>query len=311
MPDSLAATPLAAKPVAQLREQARRLEAALSVGVARPTVKAVHDLRSATRRVEAQLELLATIKGLPSYKPEAERVHRRLEKLRRTAGKVRDCDVQDKLLKDKDHTMSSAPEAPADLSKTQDKLRKRVNKDRQRNERKLLAAIAQQLPKLTRDTEEVLAVLKPANDLEVDVDELLAAIAQKMEGMLSSHERGEEHLHDIRKAAKRARYQCEGMPGPQAAATAKRLEELQDAGGTWHDLLDLATACHNELGAEHPLSRLLEHLRDERLDNYLANLEDFRDNHLNRRSTAAERKPPQRAVAATEPRQRQAARTVR
>ena len=308
MPDSLAATPLVAKPVAQLREQARRLEAALSVGVAQPTVKAVHELRSATRRVEAQLELLATVKGLPSYKSEAEKVHRRLNKLRRIAGKVRDCDVQDKLLKDKDHAMSSAVEAPSDLNKAKDKLRKRINKDRQRHESKLLAAIEQQLPKLTRNTEEVLSALKPANDLEVSVDELLAATEEQMERMLNSHEHGEEHLHDIRKTAKRARYQCEGMPGPQAAATAKRLEELQDAGGAWHDLLDLATVCHNELGAEHPLSRLLEHLRDERLDHYLANLEDFRNNHLH---AEAKRKPPQRAIAATETKQKRTARAVR
>ena len=77
----------AATPVEQLREQAKRLEAALSVGVATPTTKAVHELRSSTRRVEAQLELLATIKGLPPYKPAAQKVLRRLEKLRRIAGR--------------------------------------------------------------------------------------------------------------------------------------------------------------------------------------------------------------------------------
>jgi CHAD domain-containing protein len=293
--------------VEQLREQAKRLEAALSVGVATPTSKAVHELRSSTRRVEAQLELLAMIHGLPSYKPEAQKVHRRLEKLRRIAGKVRDCDVQDKLLKDEDHAFSSAVEAPADLGKTQDKLRKRIAEVRQRRERKLLAAIQQQLPKLTRNTESLLATLKPAKELEVPVDDLLATIERKMERMLRSPEHGEDHLHDLRKVAKRARYQCEGMPGPQAAAMARRLENLQDAGGAWHDLLDLATVCHKQLGAEHPLSRVLEHLRDERLDTYLANLDDFRRKHSrpstsqvktqrNRRSPAAKHKPPQRAA---------------
>ncbi len=291
----------------QLREQAKRLEAALSVGVATPTTKAVHELRSSTRRVEAQLELLANIKGLPPYRTAAQSVHRRLEKLRRIAGRVRDCDVQDKLLQDEDHALSSAVEAPSDLSKTQNKLRKRIGKDRQRRERKLLSAIEQHLPKLARDTEELLAALKPAKELEVPVDDLLAAIERRMERMLRSREQGEQHLHDLRKAAKRARYQCEGMPGPQAAAMAKRLEELQDAGGAWHDLLDLATVCHKQFGAEHPLSRVLEHLRDERLDLYLANLDDFRNKHSqpsnsqletqpNRSSAAAKHKPPQRAA---------------
>lgn len=295
----------------QLREQATRLEAALSVGVATPTTKAVHELRSSTRRVEAQLELLATVKGLPSYKSEAQKVHGRLEKLRRIAGRVRDCDVQDKLLKDEDHAMSSAVEAPSDIAQTQDKLRKRITKNRARSERKLLAAIEQQLPKLARDTEELLKALKPAKELKVPVDDLLGGIEHKMERMLRSREKGEEHLHEVRKAAKRARYQCEAMPGPQAAAMATRLEDLQDAGGAWHDLLDLATVYHEEFGAEHPLSRVLEHLRDERLDSYLANLEDFRSKHLPRQSAAAQRKPPQRAVAVTEAKRSGAVRAIR
>ena len=219
--------------------------------------------------------------------------------------------MQDKLLQDEDHALSSAVEAPSDLSKTQNKLRKRIGKDRQRRERKLLSAIEQHLPKLARDTEELLAALKPAKELEVPVDDLLAAIERRMERMLRSREQGEQHLHDLRKAAKRARYQCEGMPGPQAAAMAKRLEELQDAGGAWHDLLDLATVCHKQFGAEHPLSRVLEHLRDERLDLYLANLDDFRNKHVHQHSATPMRKPPQRAVAIAEPTRERAARTVR
>ena len=204
--------------------------------------------------------------------------------------------------------MSSAVEAPSDLKSTQDKLRRRITKERQRRERKLLSAVEQHLPKLARDTEILLTAFKPAKALEVPVDDLLAAIERRMERMLRSREQGEEHLHDLRKAAKRARYQCEGMPGPQAAAMAKRLEELQDAGGAWHDLLDLATVCHKEFGAEHPLSRVLEHLRDERLDHYLANLEDFRNKHIDRPSAAAKRKPPQRAVATAEGKKERAAR---
>lgn len=302
MPTTHVATPV--NPIDQLREQATRLEAALSVGVAKTTAKAVHELRSSTRRVEAQLDLLAMVKGLPSYKSESKEVLRRLEKLRRVAGKVRDCDVQDKLLKDEDHMLSSAVEAPSDIQSTQEKLRKSIAKDRERYERKFVATVERQLPKLARDTELLLSALKPAKDLTVRVDDLLSNIEHRMDRMLRSREQGEKHLHDLRKAAKRARYQCEAMPGPQAAAMARRLEELQDAGGAWHDLLDLATVCHKALDPEHPLSRVLEHLRDEKLDHYLANIEDFRNRHT------AKRKPPQRAEAVTETRKR-AARTVR
>src|SRR6185312_2285812 len=126
---------------------------------------------------------------------------------------------------------SSAIEAPSDIARTQEELRKDIAKVRQRNERKLIAAIEKQLPRLARNTEELLSALKPAKDLKVHVGPLLDGVVGKMERMLRSREHGEEHLHDLRKAAKRARYQCESLPGPQAAAMAKRLEELQDAGG--------------------------------------------------------------------------------
>ncbi|HTV07681.1 MAG TPA: CHAD domain-containing protein [Candidatus Aquilonibacter sp.] len=289
-----------ATPVCKLREQAKRLEASLSVGVATPTVKAVHELRSATRRVEAQLELLGMMDGLPAYHPEAAKVLRRLESLRKRAGKVRDCDVHLKLLQDKDREMRSMPETTPDLIKSRDKLHKRLTKRRARKEQRLIAAIEKQLPKLARDTEALLKALKPAEDRQASVAEMLRLIDHKFDRNLSSRQTGEEHLHDLRKAAKRARYQCEGLPGPQAAALARRLEDLQDAGGSWHDLLDLAKSCHDTLGSDHPMSRLLEHLRDERLDDYLANLDDLRQKRPHRRAAPAQKKAQQKSSSSAQ-----------
>jgi CHAD domain-containing protein len=305
---STSATP--ATPIVQLRENAKRLEAALTVGLADPTPKAVHELRSSTRRVEAQIDLLGMVHGLPTWKGPAEKVLRRLKTLRRKAGSVRDCDVQDKLLKDEDRELTSAPEAPSDIGQARDKLRKRIAKSRQRCGRKLLAEIDRQLPKLARDTEKLLAALKEAKHTEFPAATLLAEIERRLEPVTVSRERGEDHLHELRKAAKRARYQCESIPGPQAAAMARRFESLQDAGGSWHDLLDLATTCHRKFGAEHPLSRVIEHRRDEHLDSYLANLEDFRSrtrDHASAqraRTSAAKRKPPRKAAGPPSAQQR-------
>lgn len=277
---------MTATPVCKLREQAKRLEAALSVGVSTPTVKAVHELRAATRRVEAQLELLSMMHGLPPYHPDADKVLRRLESLRKQAGKVRDCDVHLKLLDDKDSEMRSLPESTAALTKSKDKLQKRLSRKRSRKEDKLLATIKQQLPKLSRDTERLLKALKPAEDRAASVAEMLRLIDHKFDRHLTSRETGEEHLHELRKASKRARYQCEGLPGPQAAALARRLENLQDAGGSWHDLLDLTKRCHATIGPDHPMSRILEHMRDEHLDHYLANLDDLRQKRPHRGAAA-------------------------
>jgi CHAD domain-containing protein len=277
-------------PVARLREQAKRLEAALSVGVATPTVKAVHELRSSTRRVEAQLELLGMMQGLPPYRAEAGKVLRRLTTLRKQAGRVRDCDVHLKLLGDKDREMRSLPETTSDLAASRDKLQKRLTKRRARKEHKLTATIERQLPRLARDTEKLLKALKNAEEREASVSEMLRLIDHKFDRHLQSRQSGEKHLHDLRKSAKRARYQCEGLPGPQAAALARRLEQLQDAGGSWHDLLDLTKRCHAALGADHPMSRVLEHVRDEHLDLYLHDLEDLRAKKPHHRAAAAQRK---------------------
>lgn len=281
---------MTAKPVEKLREQAKRLEAALSVGVATPTVKAVHELRSSTRRVEAQLELLGMMQGLPAYRTEAKKVLRRLTTLRRRAGRVRDCDVHLKLLADKGGEMRSLPEGTGDFSIEKEKLGKKLAKQRARREQKLAATITRQLPKLARDTEALLKALKGADEREVSVTEMLRLIDRRFDRELRSRKAGEEHLHDLRKAAKRARYQCEGLPGPQAAALARRLENLQDAGGSWHDLLDLTTRCHDALGADHLMSRMLEHLRDEHLDRYLTNIDDMRAKRPHHRAAAAQRK---------------------
>jgi hypothetical protein len=61
---------------------------------------------------------------------------------------------------------------------------------------------------------------------------------------------------------------------------------------------------------------VIEHLRDEHLDSYLANLEQFRDRSTSRASnrasqpqrTAAKRRPPQSAASARQPRKRTATR---
>ena len=278
-----------ATPVATLREQAKRLEAALSVGVSTPTPKAVHELRSTTRRVEAQLELLSMMQGLPSYRAEAGKVLRRLETLRKRAGRVRDCDVHLKLLEDRTGEMRSLPETTAAFAKSKDKLQKRLTKRRTRKENKLIATIKRQLPKLARDTEKLLKTLKDAEDREASVTEMLRLIDHKFDRHLQSRQSGEEHLHELRKSAKRARYQCEGLPGPQAAALARRLEQLQDAGGTWHDLLDLTKSCHAALGADHPVSRVFEHVRDEHLDHYMHDLEDLRTRKPHHRAAATQR----------------------
>lgn len=283
-----------------LREHASRLEAALSVGLARPKPKAVHALRSETRRIEAQLELLEMLHGLPAFRAEADKVLRRLKKLRGMAGKVRDCDVHRKLLKNGAAEIASAPEAPKGIAKDGDRLRKVLEQQREREEGKLLKTITKQQPKLARDVEDLLDALQAGEAMEAP-PEVLRQIERKFGEMVNSDGGGEQHLHEVRKLAKRARYQCESLPGEEAQAMAQRFEAMQDAGGAWHDLLDLACRAHEEFGPDHPLSRVLEHRRDQHLDQYAEMLERFRAEHPAPKSHAtshADGQPRKRGASA-------------
>ena len=281
-----------------LREHVSRLEAAVSVSLARAKPKAVHALRSETRRVEAQLELLAMLKDLPAHRAEAERVQKRLKKLRSVAGKVRDCDVQSKLLRIGDAELKSAPEASKDIPRNERRLRKVIERDRDRYEKRLRATVKRQQIKLAGDLEALLDAFKPSAEFEASSTALLKQVADRFGRVLHGNGSGEEQLHELRKTAKRARYQCESLPGSEAAAMAKRFEALQDAGGEWHDLLELAVRAHQEFGADHPLSRVLEHRRDQHLDRYTSMLEEFRAAHPQRRTHAGPRKAAARVRAA-------------
>ena len=275
----------ATNPIRSLRQQATRLEAAITVSLASPTRKAVHELRSETRRIEAQLDLLRMMRSLPPYRAAAEKLERRLRKLRRLAGKVRDCDVQRKLLKktgELDSQNEARSESQDELQKDKDKLRKILRRRRRRAESRLLHSLERQRTKLARDLEAVLEAVKAHEDTAVEADHLLKPIERRIarsSGIQGFHQADEKTLHNLRKAAKHARYQCEAIPGERAAVLASQLEEMQDAGGEWHDLLMLAEHGAKELGADHPLSRVLERSRDEHLNLYLEKLEGFRRTH--------------------------------
>lgn len=79
----------------------------------------------------------------------------------------------------------------------------------------------------------------------------------------------EEELHSLRKAAKSARYLAELMPEHHAVRhAAKQFEALQDAGGTWHDDLDLVRAAKRLLGKKHALTAQLLSEQDRNLRLY-------------------------------------------
>lgn len=296
-------------PIPTLRRRATCLEAAISVALGEPDRKAIHELRSETRRIEAELDLLNHVLGLS--KDRAAELRRRLRKLRRVAGEARDCDVQRKLLKK--HAGSSTDDANKDQLESDIRgLRKSLKKDRKRATVRLQRLLRRQQPKLTRDLEDVLGALNPKESEPLPADPLLDGIERSVDRTLRFREMDERRLHGVRKAAKHARYQCETLPGARAAALAKQFEELQDAGGAWHDLLVLAARASEQLGADHDVARRLGCQRDQQLANYLHKLEGFRLGRLaaysasvgqrhgrkpQEATSASGKRPPQRETA--------------
>ena len=279
-----------ASPVRTLREHALALEEAMTVCLSKPRPRAVHKVRTEAGRVEAQLELLSLLKKLPSHRSETARVLRLLKKIRRAAGRVRDLDVQRKLLKTpvannpEDHvledTEQQTPHSASELSESADltELRQIRKRRRKRTARKLLKLLDKRHKKLAAAFEKLLTALEPVQDLQLPAAELLRLIDQRFRGThaLIIRHPSSEHLHSIRKAARVARYQAEIAPDSAAATrAAQRYEALQVAGGQWHDTLSLAAAA-TELGDNHATAVSFGQQRDQHLAAYRALLERVR-----------------------------------
>lgn len=272
-----------ASPVRTLREHVLALEGAMALCLDKPRPKAVHKVRTEARRIEAQLELLGLLKRLPSYRSEMGRALRLLKKIRRAAGRVRDLDVQRKLLKNHAAEDEKQPKRHSDARLHElaelAELRQIRKQRRKRAARKLLKLLNKRQAKLAAAFDALLTALEPAQDLQLPAAELLRLVDQHFRGThaLIIRHPSSEHLHSIRKAARVARYQAE-LAANSASATrsAQRYEALQVAGGQWHDTLALAADAATELGDNHSTAVSFSQLRDQYLADYRALLERVR-----------------------------------
>jgi CHAD domain-containing protein len=282
----------AAYPVQQLREHATALEAAMAVCLAGAGEKPVHKLRSQTRRFEAQIMLLRQVHGVPTHTKERSEVLRELKKVRRAAGNVRDRDVHIGMLKEftkADSDPADPDAAPAaGLRKDAEDLIAAQKQRRERAARRLEKLLKKHEADVAAALEALLHVLKPAEDFAVSASDLLTilekaaskaygpnppclghaakAAAAATAGATASKSKPAEkpkrapaltddQLHQLRKRAKLARYLAESAGGSKRARQlARQSEALQDAGGAWHDLLDLAEEAREELGRRHALT---------------------------------------------------------
>lgn len=220
---------------------------------ARPEV--VHRLRTTIRRLET---LLLTDSPAPGRKER--KLLKRLARLRRRAGKVRDLDVQ--------------IEALASLrleSSTRDRasLMAFLEKERARREKKFLAALEAELDDGLRRRLRLISARLRRDSLRIPSGEekrfLMAALNKFAAAVKQRSTLTESNLHTFRMDCKRVRYLAE-MAGesPETAAVIGPLTQIQNAIGVWHDWLTLTATAESVLsrsGQVPLLSALRAHVR--------------------------------------------------
>jgi len=210
----------------------QKLERDLAKLSSKSPAESVHRFRTGTRRLQILLGELS-----PKLDRNEKKLLKRLARIRKRAGKVRDLDVQLAVLRSfkfprrprhKTQLINSLIEL---RSRQEKKLRKEVDAAAIREIGKRLKRAATHFnPKTARDP---LAVAKAM------LAKLDAANAPVTEAV----------LHQYRILSKRARYAAEfAGPSPEAASFISAIKALQDALGDWHDWLTLTQTAAAHLG---------------------------------------------------------------
>jgi len=254
------------RPVHTPNDAIQSLEAAGLVCYATPKKKPVHQVRTWTRRVEAQLELIAQLPDAPAMGKQRDRALRILKKLRCTASAVRDLDVERDLIRREAAITKKEPSQPDRVfHKQARKLRRELKQRRHRQADSLQSFLKKIRKELPLVFQTLRARLAPVKESALSDAKLLTLVGDwyarsipKQPSLIGKS----KALHAVRKCAKLARYMVEptpkstDRPSTNAQQLSSYFETLQQSGGEWHDLLQLRKLAAKELGKS---SRLTQH----------------------------------------------------
>ena len=208
--------------------------------------EAVHGFRTTTRRLQTLLGPLAS-----GGQEKNKKLLKMLNRIRKSAGRVRDIDVQLEALRS-----LKVPQEPR--RKTQ--LLQSLLDLRAQHENKLRKLLKK------GDIREIRKRLKRAEQalrFESCSDPLMVARHMLASANLGRGAIDEEKLHRYRILVKRARYAAEFAPkSPESAKFLAELKRMQDALGNWHDWLTLTHTAVERLGdvSESSLVAMLSNL---------------------------------------------------
>jgi CHAD domain-containing protein len=226
-----------------------------------PDERAIHHVRTGSRRVDAALDALERETGKTAeMRKSAAKLRKLLKKVRHRAGKVRDLDVHRGLLR----KLDAEGEAAAGVEVRQEiaALDRELEQQRERRAVKFQQKAGGWRSKLERRSEALLHAAQEAGDPPAQSNEAELALVS-FAGLCREIPVLElENLHDFRKGAKHARYLAEGGEDERSRRIAKRLKRVQDTIGVWHDWLELTAEAQEAAGGR--VTELVQRLEAKR-----------------------------------------------
>jgi CHAD domain-containing protein len=225
---------------------------------AEPGTKAVHAVRTGSRRLEALLLKVA------EDHPQAAGLQRALKgafkqlgRIRKAAGAVRDLDVQRGLAEEVAGALrfrkrgSAREEITEEYERLDGYLKRRgkrraaiLDEELKKNELKMeraLEGIADEIASLTSHPPSLLVTARRWTRVTA------ARMGELNEG----------NLHEYRRRTKAARYVAEEQEGPAALRFAAKLRQVQDVIGAWHDWALLSELAEEVLGGDAAMTAAL------------------------------------------------------
>jgi CHAD domain-containing protein len=212
----------------------------------KPAPERVHKFRTNSRRVEALLSEVAL-----NHQGKDAKLLKRLARLRKKAGRLRDLDVEIAALR-----ALRFPQANGHKSQVMEAL----VKERAKREKKLAkasdrATIDQIRKRLRRSAKSL--------DLPANREPLALTLRKLRELSRNGVPLTEKMLHQYRIIGKRARYIAElASDDPDAKRVVDQLKHMQDVIGDWHDWLKLSQKAEKILGGvrDSPLVAMLRNV---------------------------------------------------
>jgi CHAD domain-containing protein len=238
-------------------EERMRLTRALALAVAKkPTVRAVHDVRVACRRLREAIEFF---RGVPEVPPLSD-VDRAARNLARSVRRLRELDVAKK------RVTQIVVGAESSDARTQQKLGKALEKRRRRARRKDSSRIEKRAAEFDGAVRERLPLYEKLRSTESDrtreshllafvdarIAEKRALVETLFDGLrMADRAIAADRLHAVRVAVKHWRYATEigraVMPRVLYRPLVSRLRLLQEIGGKGQDFADLERIAETEL----------------------------------------------------------------